>query len=180
VDTAILDALAGFYRDQHTLITDAITDAQRQHQAAHADRHAELATVDAELTKTGQAIDRYLAAFERGTINEELVTERLIELRDKTKQLRLRHDELTLTLDDHPTAPSLTTLTEITNHITKIINTGSANQRKTPSSRRSSPTSPSPHPTGSSPSSASPNPTPPTGPQLPHQRKRPRKERFAQ
>ncbi len=130
VDTAILEALAGFYRHHHTLITDAITNAQHQHQTAHADRHAELTTIDTELIKTGQAIDRYLTAFERGTMDETLVADRLIQLRDKTKQLRTRHDELTLTIDDHPTAPSPATLTEITNHITKIIKTGSVNQRK--------------------------------------------------
>ena len=130
VDTAITTALGGFYRNHHTLINDAITNAQHQHQQAHTDRHTELATIDAELIKTGQATDRYLTAFERGTIDETLVADRLIQLRDKTTQLRLRHTELTLALDNQPTIPSLTTLTEITNHINKIINTGSANQRK--------------------------------------------------
>jgi site-specific DNA recombinase len=46
VDTAVLDALANFYRTQHTLIRDAIIAAQAQHQAAHTDRHAELAAVE--------------------------------------------------------------------------------------------------------------------------------------
>ncbi|MGH3625634.1 MAG: recombinase family protein [Sciscionella sp.] len=55
VDAAVLDALAGFYRTQHGLIADAITHEQKQHRAAHADRHAELATVENEMTKTGVA-----------------------------------------------------------------------------------------------------------------------------
>lgn len=130
VDTAILDALAGFYRNHHTLISDAITTAQHQHQKAHTNRHTELATIEAELTKTNQAIDRYFTAFEHGTITEDLVAERLIKLRGKIRQLRNRHDELTLAIHDQPAAPSPTTLTDITNHITTIINTGAANQRK--------------------------------------------------
>ena len=59
VDLAILDALANFYRTHHDLIQDAIIAEQAQHRAAHADRHAELATVETEITKTGQAIDRF-------------------------------------------------------------------------------------------------------------------------
>ncbi|WP_246128162.1 recombinase family protein [Amycolatopsis rhizosphaerae] len=130
VDVAILDALATFYRTRHDLIHDAITAGQAQHRAAHADRHAELATVDNEITKTSQAIDRYLAAFERGTMDEDLVANRLAELRTKTKQLHIRHDELTLALDDEPTAPEPATLTAVADRITEIITSGSHNQIK--------------------------------------------------
>jgi site-specific DNA recombinase len=130
VDTAVLDALASFYRTQHDLIADAIIHEQAQHRAAHADRHAELAAVDNELTKTGQAIDRYLTAFERGTMDEELVADRLTELRAKTKQLRVRRHELTLALDDAPTAPEPATLTAVADHITEIITNGTHNQIK--------------------------------------------------
>jgi hypothetical protein len=128
IDTAALNALASFYRTQHTLIRDAITTAQAQHQAAHTDRHAELTAVEADLTKTGQTIDRYLAAFERGTIDEDLVADRLTQLHTKTTQLRARRDELTLTLDDEPTTPEPATLTQIANHITEIITSGTHNQ----------------------------------------------------
>ena len=82
------------------------------------------------MTKTGAAIDRYLAAFERGTMEEELVADRLVELRTTTKQLRSRRDELTLALDDEPTAPEEDILVQIANWITEIITTGSHNKRK--------------------------------------------------
>ncbi|TKG66322.1 recombinase family protein [Prauserella endophytica] len=130
VDVAVLDALAGFYRTRHDLIADAIAHEQTQHQAANADRNAELATVENEITKTGQAIDRYLTAFERGTMDEELVADRLTELRAKTKQLRVRRDELTLALDDAPTAPEPATLVAVADHIAEIITSGSHNQIK--------------------------------------------------
>ncbi|MGH3570008.1 MAG: recombinase zinc beta ribbon domain-containing protein [Pseudonocardia sp.] len=163
VDVAILDALATFYRTRHDLIRDAITAEQGQHRAAHADRHAELAAVDNELAKTGQAIDRYLSAFERGTMDEELVADRLAELPTKTKQLRIRRHDLTLALDDEPTAPEPATLAEVADRITEIITSGIHNQTKA-LVEASSPRSPSPDPTGSSRSSASPNPTTTTGP----------------
>ena len=130
LDTAVLDALASFYHTQHKLISDAITAAQAHYQAAHTDRHAELAAVQAELTKTGQAIDRYLAAFEHGTMDEDLVAHRLTQLRTKTTQLRARRDELTLTLDEEPPTPEPATLTQIANHITEIITSGTHNQTK--------------------------------------------------
>jgi site-specific DNA recombinase len=130
VDIAILDALTTFYRTRHDLIRDAITAEQAQHRAAHADRHAELAAVDNEITKTGQAIDRYLAAFERGTMDEDLVADRLTELRAKTKQLRIRRDELTLALDDEPNAPEPATLASVADRITEIITSANHNQIK--------------------------------------------------
>ena len=129
-DNAILGALATFYRTRHDLIRDAITAAQAQHRAAHAHRHAELAAVDNEITKTSQAIDRYLTAFERGTISEDLVAGRLTDLRAKTRQLRIRRDELTHTLDSEPAAPQPATLATVADRITEIIASGTHNQIK--------------------------------------------------
>ena len=130
VDAAVLHALGSFYRDQHALITNAISTAQAEHQAGHADRHAELAAIDTELNTVNAAIDRYLSAFERGTLDEEMVADRLPALREQTKQLRARRAELAGAIDEQPTAPDLTTLTDVANHINEIITEGTANQRK--------------------------------------------------
>lgn len=130
VDTAILDVLATFYRDRHDLITQATHAARRRHTAAHADRHTELRTVTTKITETNNAIDRYLSAFERGTLDEDTVGGRLRELRATSKQLRTRRDELTLALDQEPTAPDPATLNDVAGHITDIIATGNHNQRK--------------------------------------------------
>ncbi|WP_434450087.1 recombinase family protein [Lentzea sp. E54] len=130
VDTAILDAMTSFYRDRHDLIADAIAHQQKQHQAANADRHAELAAVDNEIAKTGQSIDRYLIAFERGTMDEELVADRLTGLRVKTTQLRTRRDALGIALDDQPAAPEPATLSAVADHIAEIITSGTHNQTK--------------------------------------------------
>ncbi len=129
VETAVLDALAGFYRDHHALIADAVAEAQRQHRAGQ-DQHAELASVEAKIAETNSKIDRYLTAFENGTIDDELVGPRLAELRATSKQLATRRDELAAALDAEPTAPDTATLTEVAEHITDTINSGTDQTRK--------------------------------------------------
>ncbi|MGH3550517.1 MAG: hypothetical protein ACRDQU_20835 [Pseudonocardiaceae bacterium] len=63
-------------------------------------------------------------------MDEELVGDRLTELRATVKQLRVRRDELTHALDDEPTAPDPATLTKVADHITEIITSGTHNQAK--------------------------------------------------
>ena len=130
VDTAVLDALASFYRNHRDLIADAVDQAQREHRAAHGDRRTELDAVTAELARTQQATDRYLLAFERGTLDEELVAERLAALKTTRQQLTARRAELTATIDDEPTAPDPVLLDQVADHLAEIINTGTPNQRK--------------------------------------------------
>lgn len=130
IEPAVLEALSSFYRDHHTLITDAVTRAQAQHLAAEDTQRAELTTVQTELIKTNHAIDRYLTAFENGTLQEDDLATRLAGLKTKTQQLRTRHDELTNQLIDTPQPLPPATLTEVADHITEIITTGTDNQRK--------------------------------------------------
>jgi site-specific DNA recombinase len=130
VDAAVLDALAGFYRDHRDLIAEAVEQAQREHRAAHGNRRAELDGITAELARTHQATDRYLLAFERGNLDEDLVAERLAALKTACQQLTARRDELTVALDDEPTAPDPTVLDQVADHLAEIINTGALNQRK--------------------------------------------------
>ena len=57
-------------------------------------RRAELAAAERELAKTSAAIDRYLAAFENGTLDPEDLAGRLAQLKARSAQLRARRDEL--------------------------------------------------------------------------------------
>ena len=131
IEPAVLNALASFYRDHHHLIADAIIRAQAQHHAGQDNQRAELAIVDTELTKTNQAIDRYLNAFENGTLDEDDLATRLAGLKIKSKQLRTRRDQLTDQLNDLPQPLPPTTLRHVADHITEIITNGTDNQRKT-------------------------------------------------
>jgi site-specific DNA recombinase len=129
-ETAVLEALSRFYRDHHTLIADAVTDAQRDHHAGQDAQHAELTAIHAKITDTNAKIDRYLTAFENGTMDEELIGNRLTELKATGRQLAHRRDELTVTLSAAPTGPDPATLTEVADHIATLIDSGRDHTRK--------------------------------------------------
>ncbi len=130
IEDAVIGALAGFYRHQHHLIADAVTKAQEQHAADHDSRHSELAAVDRDLARTTEAIDRYLAAFENGTLDPEDLAGRLAQLKARTRQLTTRRDELGSQLEAEPAMPPPATLRQVADHIDQIIASGSHSQRK--------------------------------------------------
>jgi site-specific DNA recombinase len=127
---AVLAALAGFYRDQHDLIADAITAAQASHAAGQDCYRAELAAADRELARTGAAIDRYLAAFENGALDPEDLASRLAQLKARSVQLRARRDELADQVAAVPTRPPPATLRQVADHIADIVASGNRSQRK--------------------------------------------------
>ncbi len=88
VEHAVIAALACVYRDQHDLIADAIAQAQADHAAGQDGKRAELTAAEDELARTGAAIDRYLTAFENGTLEPEDLAERLAERKARSQQLR--------------------------------------------------------------------------------------------
>jgi hypothetical protein len=63
-------------------------------------------------------------------MDEDLVADRLAQLRTKTKQLRSRRDELALAFDDEPTIPEPATIARVADHIAEIITSGTHNQTK--------------------------------------------------
>jgi len=65
----------------------------------------ELASVELELVKTQDAIDRYLTAFENGTMPEATCAPRIATLAEKAEQLTERRDELGLLLEQTPAPP---------------------------------------------------------------------------
>ncbi|GGM82840.1 recombinase RecB [Longimycelium tulufanense] len=130
LDQALIDAVADFYATQHALISDAVQAAQQHHHAQYDQQHAELDTVTAEITKVTAKINRYLDAFENGTLEPATVQERLAGLQATLKQLRSRHAELSHAVATPPTMPDPITLDDIATHARDILRTGSPNQRK--------------------------------------------------
>ncbi len=53
-----------------------------------------LASTDAELARTEAAVDRYMHAFENGTVTEEMFGDRVRELGRKAQTLRARRADL--------------------------------------------------------------------------------------
>jgi site-specific DNA recombinase len=130
VEHAVTTALAGFYRDQHDLIADAIAAAQASNAAAQDGRRAELAAAEHDLARTSAAIDRYLTAFENGTLDPEDLAGRLAQLTTRSAQLRARHDDLADQIAAMPAAPPAAILRQVADHIADILAAGSHSQRK--------------------------------------------------
>jgi site-specific DNA recombinase len=130
VEHAVITALASFYRDRRDLIAGAIAQAQASHQASQDAKRAELAAAEHELAKTSAAIDRYLAAFENGTVDPEDLAPRLAQLKARSQQLRARSDQLAGQIAALPAVPPLATLQQVADHIADIVASGSHSQRK--------------------------------------------------
>ena len=130
IEHAITTALASFHRHQHNLIAAAIAAAETTHAGGQDARRGELAATGHELAKSNAAIDRYLAAFENGTIDPEDLAARLAQLKNRTRQLTARRDQLASELATAPAVPSAATLRQVADRIDEVITAGSHNQRK--------------------------------------------------
>ncbi|GGK84201.1 hypothetical protein GCM10012284_17990 [Mangrovihabitans endophyticus] len=71
LEAAVSDALLDFYTTGHDLITDAITRFQDNYAASTAAKREQLATLTGELRDNTAVVDRYLSAFERGTLDDD-------------------------------------------------------------------------------------------------------------
>jgi site-specific DNA recombinase len=110
--------------------TDSIAAAQGSHAAAEEGRRGELAATERQLARTGAAIDRYLTAFENGSLDPEDLARRLAQLKARSGQLRARRDELASELTFVPAPPPAATLRQVAEHIDEIIGAGTRTQRK--------------------------------------------------
>ncbi|MDQ1247930.1 MAG: site-specific recombinase [Actinomycetota bacterium] len=129
LDHAVFDALAAFYC-RTDLINEAIT-AEYALRAEGADRHTnELTTLTNQITTTTAAIDRYLTAFENGTLTETTCSRRVQALTLKLDQLTTRHTELTELTQTQPPTPTPANITQLHDDIIHVITHGTPGQRK--------------------------------------------------
>ena len=94
-----------FYSDADTLIRDAI--AQAGSTTARATRTARRGTRHRpdRHRRQGRRDDRYLAAFEAGTLDDAIAGERIKSLKQEIMALTSRRDEITDLIEDEPTMP---------------------------------------------------------------------------
>jgi site-specific DNA recombinase len=78
----------------------------------------------------GAAIDRYLAAFENGTLDPEDLAGRLAQLKNRSRQQAARRAVLAGQLASAPAMPPPAALRQVADHISEVIRAGSHNQRK--------------------------------------------------
>jgi len=130
LDAAVLDALLHVY-ERTDLFAKAVAAARRRARAERSNHEQELAVVDAGITKAEDAIERYLSAFEAGTLSEAQCGKRLESLAAKVRDLRERREELVVAVQQaSATAPDAEEIAEMRRHIEKALNAGSVPARK--------------------------------------------------
>jgi site-specific DNA recombinase len=122
VEHAIREALLHTF-DRADLIHDAVAAITARSADQRDQVEAELAAVRREITATEQAIDRYLLAFEKGTMPEKQCGPRIEALAAKTVELRDREADLTEQLTQPaPVAPTPDLLSQTQQHIQDVFN----------------------------------------------------------
>jgi site-specific DNA recombinase len=96
------------------LISDAIEQAYTRLTQRDETHQAELEAVQRKLEKTRVAIDRYLHAFEIGTMPEDICAPRLATLGEQAKSLQARAAQLAA-LNEQPDTPQRTTPADLAN-----------------------------------------------------------------
>ena len=93
LDDAVVAALLAAYEDSD-LFTRAVAEAQEKALGGRTRQEGELSALDAELAKAEAGIDRYLRAFETGSMPEEVCGERVKTLAAQATALRARRQEV--------------------------------------------------------------------------------------
>ena len=113
------------------LFEKAAKAARRRAKAQRANHAQELAFVDAESAKAEDAIERYLGAFEAGTLSESQCGTRLQKLGAKVADLRARREELLAAMEQaSATAPDADELAALRDQVANALADGSVPARK--------------------------------------------------
>ena len=120
------------YTTGHPLITDAIDRFQQSHYASTATKREQLGLVKGDIRDNAAAVDRYLIAFEKGTLDDDAPEIRvpLTALKNQPKALRARKAELEIDLEQPPEAPTPADLDAMRAEIRLILTNQTHNDRK--------------------------------------------------
>jgi len=130
LDAAVLDALLCTY-ERTDLFDKAVAAARRRGRSERANHEQELAVVDAGITKAEDAIERYLSAFEAGTLSEAQCGKRLEGLAAKVRDLRARREELVAAMEHASArAPDAGEIAAMRHHIAQALTEGAVPARK--------------------------------------------------
>lgn len=104
LEQAMRQAVLDFYSTGYSVISRAITEFQASHTQSTSAYEDELAAIRRQLKDNSAAVDRYLTAFEKGTLDDEddNVRTRLAALRDQSRLLRARKAQVELDLEQPP------------------------------------------------------------------------------
>jgi site-specific DNA recombinase len=131
LDQAVLQALLATYQETD-LFERAISTARSQTATLREQYQGELRAVGGEIGKAEAAIDRYLDAFEAGTLREQQCGRRIETLTAKLVELKTRQDELRDLLDTaHDPTPDPQELAELLERVRAAVQHGPLPVRKT-------------------------------------------------
>jgi site-specific DNA recombinase len=131
LDQAVLQALVATYQETD-LFQRAIGAARSQAATLREQHQGELRAVGGAIAKAEAAIDRYLDAFEAGTMREQQCARRLEALTAKLVELKTRQDELRDLLGiAHDPAPDPRELAELLERVRAAVRHGPLPVRKT-------------------------------------------------
>ncbi len=131
LEAAVLDSLVATYA-RKDLIDDAVRAAHAASTAGR-DRVAEqLAALNADISKTEAAVERYLCAFESGALTEGVCGQRVQHHAHRLTDLRTRRAALQADLDSTTVAaPTAADLDQLRRRIREALDTGPDHARKT-------------------------------------------------
>ena len=130
LEAAVIDTLLNLYDDLN-LFADAIHGAYQDTETERPRLEDELASTEAQLRDTTASIDRYLRAFETGTMPEAICAPRLAELSDRRTELAAHRDQLQVQLRSTvPTTPSRQELEGLAAKARNALTEGSPEQIK--------------------------------------------------
>jgi site-specific DNA recombinase len=130
LDAAILDVLLHIY-ERTDLFEKAVSATRQRARSQQANHDKELTVIDSGITKAEDAIERYLSAFEAGTLSEVQYGKRLEQLAAKVSELRARREELVVAMEHASLkAPDPEELAALRRQIEKSLKTGAVPARK--------------------------------------------------
>lgn len=120
--TSLLDTLT-----RSDLIEQSLANTTSEVDDKRATYTAELAALERDITKNEDTIDRYLTAFENGSMDEDTCSPRVKKLATQLTEQRARRDELGLLIDEAttPDLPDATALETLRADVEAAANTGS-------------------------------------------------------
>ena len=123
LEESILAAIGSVYADT-AFVDRAFAQAVERVHAATNTLQEESTRIDAELKKTEAAIDRYLAAFEDGTMSPAQCGPRLEQLSHRLRQLQARRDEIADIEEHQPHGPDREQITALRERLDAALTHG--------------------------------------------------------
>src|SRR6266498_5749321 len=124
LDQAVLQALLDAFQ-RTDLFEQAVAASRTQAEALRDQHQGELSAVTTEIARAEAAIERYLDAFEAGSLPEDQCGQRVQRLGGKIAELRVRHDELHMAVADvNLRPPSRQELADLAEQVRLAVQTG--------------------------------------------------------